>query len=108
MTAKPQNSAIPTAPTWMSPAAKRLFSSLVAIEMRWKRSISCAEAALLADYCDLRVRADGLRKIMRSELRKRDDVARLLAVSKEINATVGAAQRLAEKLELARREQGIT
>lgn len=88
----------------MSPASKRAFSTLCALEIGWKNSISNTEAETIADLVDLRTRADGLRKFMRSALRKRDDLPNTLALSREITTLCDKARALAAELRIADKE----
>ncbi len=103
-TANPQETAIPPAPTWMNPAQKREFSALVACEIGWKGYCTEAELEEFGDYVDQRARLAGLRKLMRSALRKRD-AALAVSLNTAINATVDKAQRLADHLNLHDREK---
>jgi hypothetical protein len=103
-TAKPQETAIPPAPTWMNPAQKREFSALVAHEIGWKGYATETELEELADYVDQRSRLVGLRKLMRSALRKKD-AGLIMPLNSQINATIDKAQRLASELSLHDREK---
>jgi hypothetical protein len=65
----------------MNPAEKREFSALVAHEIGWKGYCTEVELEEFGDYVDQRSRLPGMRKLMRSALRKRDAA---LAVSLKI------------------------
>jgi hypothetical protein len=103
-TANPQKTAIPPAPAWMNMAQKREFLALVAHEIGWKGYYTETELDQLADYVDHRSRLVGLRKLMRSALRKKD-AALAVSLNGQINATVDKAQRLADHLDLHDREK---
>jgi len=90
----------------MNPAAKREFFALVAIETGWKSFVTEAELEELADYADLRIRLAGLRKLMRSALRQKDS-NQVMALNREINATMQRAQRLAADLRLVDKETAL-
>ncbi|WP_353642939.1 hypothetical protein [Mesorhizobium sp. WSM2239] len=103
-TANPQETAILPAPTWMNMVQKREFSALVAPEIGWKGYCTEVELEELGDYVDHRSRLAGLRKLMRSALRKRD-AALAVSLNGQINATVDKAHRLAGNLSLHDREK---
>ncbi|MBL8579548.1 MAG: hypothetical protein JNK47_20275 [Mesorhizobium sp.] len=87
----------------MNPAQKRAFSDLCTLKMGWDRVVLDSEAELFADFVCHRARLDGLRKLMRRALRAKDD-ALVLSLNTAINTTVDKAQRLADRLGLARME----
>ncbi|SJM33018.1 hypothetical protein BQ8482_330153 [Mesorhizobium delmotii] len=101
--AKPRKTAVPAAPTWMNPASKREFSALVAFENKWKGHATATETKQLADLIDLRCRLDGLRKLVRSALRKKD-AALTISLNREINSTLDRCQRCEAQLRLVDRE----
>lgn len=105
--ANPQETAVSPgpvpAPTWMNPAQKRAFFDLVALEMGWKGVVLDSQVELFGDFVCLRSRLDGLRKLMRTALRKKD--ASLAAtLNNQINSTIDRAQRLADRLRLSDKE----
>jgi hypothetical protein len=102
--ANPQETAIPPAPTWMNMAQKREFSALVTLEIGWKGYATSADLEEFADYVDQRSRLAGLRKLMRSALRKKD-ASLAVSLNSQINATVDKAHRLAAHLNLHDREK---
>ncbi|MER9309788.1 hypothetical protein NKI51_10760 [Mesorhizobium australicum] len=104
--AKPRKPAIPAAPTWMNPAQKRAFSDLLQLEIGWKGIVLDSEKELFGDFVCLRFRLDGLRKLMRAAFRKKDAV-QALTLNSQINATIAAAQKLADRLRLGDKEKAV-
>ncbi|MER8846910.1 hypothetical protein [Mesorhizobium australicum] len=102
--ANPRKTSISAAPAWMNPAQKRAFFDLLQLEIGWKGVVLDSEKELLGDFVCLRFRLDGLRKLMRGALRKKDAV-QALSLNSQINATIAAAQKLADRLRLGDKEK---
>jgi hypothetical protein len=101
---RPQETAIPPAPSWMNPAQKRAFSDLVALELGWKNYVTGSEVEAFGDMVCQRSRLAGLRRLMRAAIRRKD-AALVVSLNGQINVTLSAAQKLADRLDLHQREK---
>ncbi|MEI9417565.1 hypothetical protein [Mesorhizobium sp. Cs1321R2N1] len=97
-TSKPM--ALTAPPSWMTAAGKRRFAELIAIEIEYSGACSRSKAEQIADFVDARTRADTLRRLLRAEARKRDNITQVMAIGREISATVATARKLADGLNL--------
>ncbi|RUX97160.1 MULTISPECIES: hypothetical protein [unclassified Mesorhizobium] len=97
---KPQKpAALTTPPSWMTAAGKRLYGELIAIQIEYSGKISRAKADEIADFVDVRTRADTLRRLFRVEARKKDNVSQVMAIGREISSTTATARKLAHGIQ---------
>ena len=91
------------APSFLTRSEKRVFASVVSAHSGRGKSISAWQAAALGDFVAARSRLAALALVWRAEVREAragafgGDNSRIIAVTKQIDATTALSRRLARE-----------
>jgi hypothetical protein len=91
-------------PSWLTRAERRAFQRMVETGFGADKSISAARSDVLADYVQSRSRIAALTRAWRAAARDADGYPpserHVIALSRQLDATVGLSRRLARELGL--------
>ena len=102
MTTEPNDLGPFQPPSWLSKAEKKQFLALFSRENVGKQPISALDIDAIGDYVAARTRIRQLRELVSKEMREEyPSTSRIIALSRQIDATTALSRRIGSKLGLA-------